>query len=195
MPLESGGGATGELSTTLLQEPRAETVPAAFTPLFFLLLWWFFSSPASNRSSSSLVGAERVRAEQLGILEQPQISTIWKKESDFSREEETLHCPGGVAGERNQTQLASLPFVLFTRLRDCSCLQARFPGVLLPILQNAPAASSAPWAGNFKGQVSKMSCWGSSVEPNGSGCSPEKRPVLARRGLRSDALMDGFSIL
>lgn len=135
MPLESGGGATGELSTTLLQEPRAEMVPAAFTPLFFLLLWCFF--PLQLQIEVARLWWEQSGLEQSSwaSLGSPKLAQFGRGESNFSQEEETSRCPGGAAGERNQTQLASLPFVLFTRLRDCSCLQARLPGVLLPILQ------------------------------------------------------------
>lgn len=60
MPLESchGIGAKLELSTTLLQEPRAETAPAAFTPAFAFDFMGFFPS-ASKKSSLSLVVTER----------------------------------------------------------------------------------------------------------------------------------------
>lgn len=155
----------------------------------------FFSSPASNRSSSSLVGAERVGAEQLGILGQPQISTIWKRGKQFFSRRGDLTLPRRGCGGEESNPISISPICVVYTAAGLLLFASSAPWCAPPNPPNGAAASLAPWAGNFKGQVSKTSSWGSSVEPNGSGCSPEKRPVLARGGLRSYALMDGFSIL
>lgn len=130
--------------------------------LLFLLLLWFFSPPASKRSSSSLVVAEQVGVEQLSILGQPPPVQRWSlpanpKLASSGRGKAILSkggdvCvaarrPGGAAGERNQIQLASLPFMLFIWPRSVGLLhharapvcwlvrQAWLPGVLFQVMQ------------------------------------------------------------